>query len=334
MYSTHTRALSVWLFFCCSLIACIVVVGAITRLTNSGLSMVEWRPLMGMFPPLNEEEWRRVFILYQASPEYQKVHFWMELSDFKRIFFWEWFHRFLGRMIGLVYTLPLIWFWIKGMIPQGYKIRFVFFLLLGAAQGLMGWYMVQSGLVDNPAVSHYRLAAHLGIALLLLSLLFWTGLSFVSVKKRPDIVLYRQGIGLLVVVSLTILWGAFTAGLDAGLVYNESFPKMGGHWIPPDLWFIKPVWLNIFETHGAIQFVHRWLAMATVFAIIVTWIHAVSRKKAVFVLHFMILIALGQACLGIFTLLSHVALSFAVLHQAGAVCLLLLTLTVLKTVRP
>ena len=175
-YSGIHERISHWLFCVAAMVLMMAVIGAITRLTDSGLSMTEWRPLLGWIPPMTAEEWDRVFLLYQASPEFQHRHAWMALEDFKQIFFWEWFHRLWGRLIGLAYALPLIWFLVRKQIPKGYLMPLLGLLLLGAGQGLMGWIMVQSGLVDVPHVSHYRLAAHLGLAFILFGCLLWCGL--------------------------------------------------------------------------------------------------------------------------------------------------------------
>lgn len=320
------RSVSLWLYGCCALIFLMVIVGAITRLTESGLSMVEWKPLIGAVPPLNEAEWTRVFELYQQSPEFQQKNFWMGLEDFKRIFFWEWFHRLLGRLIGVVYALPLAWFWVRGKLPQGSKLKLLGLFFLGGAQGAMGWFMVKSGLVDNPAVSHYRLAAHLGLAFVLYALILWMALKLDPKVKRkievPCAVIKHFWImtGFIIV---TILWGAFTAGLDAGLIYNETFPQMGGQWVPPE---VKDAH-SLIETPAGVQFVHRWLAIVTMLVILNFW-HQMRRRK----INFAATEALGamaivQAGLGISTLLSGVFIALAVMHQAGA--LIIITLLVL-----
>lgn len=320
------KALSYWLFFCCAAVFCMVIVGAITRLTGSGLSMVEWKPLMGAVPPLNHEEWLRVFELYKQSPEFQKKNFWMELSDFQYIFFWEWFHRLFGRLIGVIYVVPFLFFLAKGWVPQGFRLRLIGVFFLGGAQGFMGWYMVKSGLVDNPAVSHYRLAAHLSLALVIYVLMFWYALTFLKkaqdVLGRPDLSLFRFGCFGAFVVCLTVFWGAFTAGLDAGLVYNDSFPKMGGRWIPEEVWFHQPVWLNFFENHAGVQFVHRWLAMLSVAVIFGFVGYAMYKGRTEWPFAALGCFVLFQLGLGIATLLSGVTLSVAVMHQGGAVVLL------------
>lgn len=296
------------------------LIGAITRLTDSGLSIVEWKPLMGTLPPLSEQEWQRVYELYKQSPEFIHKHHWMALDDFKQIFFWEWFHRLWGRLIGLVYVLPLCWFWIKKKIPSGYGKKLLFILFLGAMQGVMGWYMVMSGLVDRPAVSHYRLAAHLSLAFIVFALLWWTALDLRQARHSNDNIrkdLTRHtvtgGWGATALLSLTIIWGAFVAGLDAGLVYN-SFPLMNGQFFPPESFAAAAP----LEHHGWVQFTHRWLAVVTgLFLIAYSFI---VRDKALFL---MVLIQIG---LGITTLLSQVMILPAVLHQGGAFILLALLL--------
>ena len=330
-----SKPIAYWLFASAFMVFVMMIIGAITRLTGSGLSMVEWRPLIGALPPMNEEEWMRVFTLYQDSPEYQKVNGWMTIEDFKSIFFWEWFHRVWGRLIGLVFALPLLVFWIKDMIPKGYKKHFLILLTLGGAQGLMGWYMVKSGLVDNPAVSHYRLAAHLFLAFLVYGLLIWHAQHFIiRTRAFSNTALFRHGLIALLFVSVTIIWGAYTAGLDAGLVYNESFPKMGGQWIPPDFWKYDGFFMNILENHSGVQWFHRWIAMTSVVVVLSFWIHALSKKIRFAALHGLAIMVVLQMMLGIGTVLSGVHLHVAVTHQAGAAITLFLILLCLYKVRP
>ena len=302
-----------------------IIVGAITRLTESGLSMVEWRPLIGALPPLSDTEWLRVFELYKATPEFQKTNFWMEMSDFKQIFFWEWFHRLLGRLIGMAYALPLIWFWIKNRIPQGFKPKLIGLLILGGLQGYMGWFMVKSGLVDQPNVSHYRLAAHLGLALLIFALLVKTALTLWSkppAKHQLSKPLILHLWMVLVCLIMTIFWGAYTAGLDAGLIYNDTFPKMGESWLPYDMALYQPFFVNLFENHAAVQWMHRWLAIMTTLAVLSFWGHAVYRRQVTWPIHALAAMVLIQVILGIATLFSHVMIAMAVTHQAGAVMVL------------
>jgi len=324
--SRNLKSLYIWLFFCSFTVFMMIIIGAITRLSESGLSMVEWRPLIGAIPPMNEAEWNRIFDLYKQSPEFNKENFWMELSDFKQIFFWEWFHRLLGRLIGVIYLVPFLFFLVKGWIPKGYGKALFGLFILGGAQGLMGWYMVKSGLVDVPDVSHYRLAAHLSLALVILSAMLWLGLSFwkMSIKAtfKPDTALYNHGLIVLLLLILTILWGAYTAGLDAGLVYNNSFPKMGNNWIPEEIWFYQPIWKNFFENQAGVQFTHRWFAMITALVIISFVLHAGYKKRSEKSFVFLSVMIFAQVTLGIATLFSQVNLHIAVTHQAGAVILL------------
>lgn len=322
------KGLYYWLFFCCGAVFCMIIVGAITRLTESGLSMVEWRPLIGALPPLNEAEWQRTFELYQQSPEYQKKNFWMELSDFKEIFFWEWFHRLFGRLIGVIYAVPFLYFLIRKQIPDGYRLKLFGIFLLGGAQGLMGWYMVKSGLVDNPAVSHFRLAAHLSLAFVIYALMFWGALTLRkrqhSIVPQEDKGVFKFGLVALFMLCLTICWGAFTAGLDAGLVYNDSFPMMGDHWIPEEVWLQSPIWMSFIENHAGVQFMHRWLAILTMVVILSFVFYAMGKgrkDKSFAALGVFVFVQVG---LGIVTLLSGVHLHVAVAHQAGAVILLTL----------
>lgn len=305
-----------WLYTCCFMVFAMAVIGAVTRLTESGLSMVEWRPLIGAIPPLSETEWQRVYEAYKQSPEFEHKHNWMALEDFRKIFFWEWLHRFWGRLIGLVYALPLLWFWLRGQIPAGYKPKFLGALALGALQGLIGWWMVKSGLVDNPEVSHYRLAIHLAIAFVIFGWLWWLALSLRSPQntgQQASAALQRLGWLSLALLFITIIWGAFTAGLDAGKIYN-SFPFMNGTLTPPEQFNIS----SIFEEHGWVQFTHRWLAITTGIVILV---YAMRLKD--FFLAGMVFIQVG---LGISTLLTQVAIPLAAAHQAGALILLALLL--------
>ncbi len=324
MPAAHKK-LILWLHICCFMIFAMAVIGAVTRLTESGLSITEWKPITGALPPLNEQAWQKAFALYQASPEFEKKHFWMDLAAFKKIYFWEWLHRLWGRLIGVVFALPLLYFWARRQIPPGYGVKFLGALALGGAQGFMGWYMVQSGLVDRPSVSHFRLAAHLGLALLIFSYLWWLAL---SLADRPKIAVRRgllyHGWGMLALLALTILWGAFTAGLDAGMVYN-TFPMMNEHWVPPELMAFNGPLHNILHTPAAVQFAHRVLALLTF-----TGIAAFALRRRDFALLGMVFLQLG---LGIVTILSQVHLHAAALHQAGAIALLALMLRALHRVR-
>lgn len=311
-----------WIGFSAFMVFAMAVIGAITRLTESGLSMVEWRPLMGALPPLSEGEWNRVFALYQQSPQYQKINMGMELTEFKNIFFWEWLHRLWGRVIGIVYAVPMAFFWVKGMIPKGYKKHLIALLFLGGMQGVVGWIMVQSGLIDNPAVSHYRLAAHLMMAYIIFGWLMWL---YYRLSPSPHHLVQAAGRGLKyhgalagLFLFVTVTWGAFVAGVDAGMVYNE-WPHMGqGRFVPSDMWFLEPVWLNPFENAAAIQFTHRWIAIVTLCVIA-----GFAWRVRSHALGFMVFIQVG---LGIATLLTQVSIPLAAMHQAGAFILFALLL--------
>jgi len=290
------------------------VIGAVTRLTESGLSLVEWRPITGWLPPLSEQEWQRVYALYRQSPEFAQKHYWMEIADFKQIFFWEWFHRLWGRLIGLCFALPLVWFAFRKQIPYGFGWKFFGLFLLGGAQGVLGWWMVKSGLVDRPEVSHFRLAAHLSLALILFSLLWWTALDLGSSQKTiVKCSLLLHGWGALLLLAITIIWGAFTAGLDAGLIYN-TWPLIGESLLPPEYFNIS----SIIEQQAWIQFTHRWLAILAGLVLV-----ALAIRTSDFKLGIMVFIQIG---LGISTLLTQISIPLATLHQAGAMILLALLL--------
>lgn len=324
-----TRPVAIWLYICAGAVFIMALIGAVTRLTDSGLSIVEWRPIMGALPPLNEAEWQRVFGLYQQIPEYEHRHSWMGLEDFKYIFFWEWFHRFWGRMIGVIYALPFFYFLLRGRIPKKYHLSFWIFLALGALQAWMGWYMVQSGLVDRLDVSHYRLAAHLGLAFVIFCLLFDMALklSLPRTESAVSLAPLRSRIGFaFIMVFITMIWGAFVAGLNAGLVYN-SFPMMGRYPWPSEGLDLSPLWTNFFENHAMVQFTHRLLALLSVLAIIRVvlkgrFFQMDARPRRVF--NMLVPMVLIQAGLGIATLLTAVALPLAVAHQAGAMVLIAL----------
>lgn len=332
------QVLCKWLFISCGMIAAMVVIGAITRLTESGLSMVEWRAMIDVLPPLSDSAWQAEFEKYRVTPEYIQKNAGMGLEAFKEIYFWEWFHRLWGRLIGIVYAVPLVYFWIKGHIPSALKPRFIFFLFLGGLQGFFGWYMVKSGLVNEPRVSHYRLALHLGTAFLIFSLLWAQALvlwpRFIKWLEHYPLTrfqvthLRRHTILSLFMVALTIIWGAFVAGLDAGLIYNE-FPLMGGKWFPSEGLFNHPWWINFLDNHAAVQWAHRLLATLSflvVFSLGLRCIwtrHPVLKKTGHALTGMMFL----QYLLGVITLLTHVHLHPAVLHQAGALVLLAILVT-------
>ena len=318
------KQIAIWLFVNTGMVFAMVVIGAITRLTESGLSMVEWRPLIGAMPPLSEAEWIRVFDLYKATPEFQKINFWMGMEDFKTIFFWEWFHRLWGRLIGLVYALPLAYFWVRSMIPKGYHLPLFGLLILGGMQGFMGWYMVQSGLVDMPAVSHFRLAAHLSLAFVIAALLVTTALKILRFKgPTQQQSLPKEPLWLVLgLYIMTAVWGAYVAGLDAGMIYNE-FPTMGASLIPPEITGAEHTLSLFINDHAAVQFTHRVLATFSILTVISLWAAAAISQKAGWPLHILCGLFVLQYSLGIWTILSQVALPIATLHQAVALLILL-----------
>ena len=303
------------------LVAIMVIIGGVTRLTGSGLSMVEWRPLIGILPPLTESEWLRVFTLYQASPEYQQVNTGMDLAGFKVIFFWEYVHRVWGRLLGVAFSFPLLFFWLKKRIPQGYGLPLLCLLALGGFQGVIGWWMVTSGLVDNPAVSQYRLATHLSIALVILMLLLWTALNLrFGRSRRPS----GHAAATLLMVALTIIAGAFVAGMDAGLLYNE-YPMMGGGLVPVE--YGENGLSDPFDNPASAQFHHRWIAVLAMLAVAGLWLSGLRKGLGILV-HIMAAIVTGQFLLGLTTLLLGVPVWAGALHQAGAVLLLSIVLVV------
>jgi cytochrome c oxidase assembly protein subunit 15 len=322
------RRIAVWLLLCCTLIFAMVVLGGVTRLTGSGLSMVEWDPLMGFIPPMNETEWERVFSLYQASPEYQKINAGMDLNGFKRIFWFEFAHRILGRTIGIAFLLPFLYFLARGMIRRPLVPKLLTMFVLGGMQGVLGWYMVKSGLVDNPHVSQYRLTAHLSLALVIYAYMFWVALGLLPGSRQtgstasPGIRLSAALLGLLAFV--TIMSGGFVAGLKAGFVYN-TFPLMDGRWIPEAMFLQEPLWRNFFENMATVQFNHRLLATLTFLGITAFWFIArrtISMPQARLGMHLLLAAVLLQVTLGISTLLLYVPVALAAAHQAGALLLL------------
>lgn len=314
------RPIAIWLFIMAVLVALMVVIGGVTRLTGSGLSMVEWRPLIGTLPPLTSAEWMRVFTLYQASPEYNDINYGMSLAEFKLIFFWEYFHRLWGRLLGLAFGLPLIYFAVRKMIPSGYHTPLIVLLILGGMQGVIGWWMVKSGLVADPTVSQYRLATHLSMALFIYGFLLWTGFNLAYGKAaRPS----GHLMGVVFIVSVTIIAGAFVAGMDAGLLYNE-YPLMGEGLVPIE--YGEEGLIDAFENPASAQFHHRWIAVLAVIGVLTIWrrAHKISalRTRGMTVG----LIVLGQFTLGIITLLNGVPVWMGAAHQLGAVLLLGATL--------
>jgi len=319
----NRRAVGYWLLFMTLMVFLMVIVGGATRLTESGLSMVEWRPVTGTLPPLSTEAWQEEFGKYQQSPEYKLRNQGMSLEEFKGIFYWEWGHRLLGRLIGLFFALPLLWFWVKGRIPEGYKPTLLVLLLLGGSQGLLGWYMVMSGLVDEPAVSHYRLAAHLSLALLIMGALLWTALSLLNPtpeKSSPRLKMLTHT--AMLVLVLQIIMGAFVAGLKAGLIYNQ-WPLMGEGFVPEGLFSLEPVWRNFVENAVTVQFDHRIGAyILSIITLLVFWQARTASSVLKSASLYLLLAVALQMLLGIITLLFEVPVLWGTAHQGGGAVVL------------
>lgn len=311
---------SSWLYAVAALVVLMVVVGGITRLTESGLSMVRWEPVTGIVPPLSEAAWQAEFDAYKAYPEYRTVNRGMSLDEFKRIYFWEWAHRLLGRVIGLAFALPLLWFWLRGRIPAGFKPRLLALLALGGLQGVIGWWMVASGLVDRPDVSHVRLAVHLNLALFILAALVWTGM---DMRRGAKARLTGLGAAALAALFVQTILGAFVAGLDAGYAYAE-WPTMGGTLAPATGEWLEPVWRNYIDNPIFVQWLHRWWAFVA--AGLIVWLAVRSMRhrayKSAAVLEILLIV---QIALGISTLLSGVELWIAAAHQAIAALIVIWT---------
>ncbi len=316
-----------WLLTGCLLIFIMVLVGGITRLTHSGLSITTYKLIEGTLPPMNEVEWQAAFDHYKQYPEYQKINNHFTLEDFKDIYFWEWLHRFIGRMIGLVFILPFFYFLVKKQLSKPTIKKAIILLGLGAFQGFLGWYMVKSGMIDRPDVSHYRLAMHLITAFITFSYTLWVILDICFYTKNPIPKKLQNLITITYfIVLVQIIWGAFVAGLDAGLIHN-FWPLMSeGKLIHPTVFIEQePVWKNFIEGKSGVQFIHRYIAYVVAGLIFYIWFTAkkltLSKLQKTGV-NALLLIVCIQFLLGVFTLLYQVPVALGVLHQVGAFLLL------------
>lgn len=314
-----------WLYFVCLLVFAMVIVGGATRLTNSGLSITEWKPIHGIIPPLTHAQWMEEFDKYRQIPEYQLVNKGMSLLQFQFIYWWEWAHRFLGRIVGVVFFVPFVYFWASGKLENRLKPRLLVLLALGGLQGFIGWWMVSSGLTERVDVSQYRLAVHLTLACIIFAYALWMarGLAPHSANYAPPALAVLAPVVVLFTL-LQIFLGALVAGLDAGLSYND-WPTMDGRLVPVGLFQLEPVWRNFFENTMTVQFVHRVSAYLLVALIFVQWL--VSRAPSTPAPHriralILLWLAMAQATLGILTLVWMVPLPLALAHQAGAAILL------------
>ena len=322
--TVENRNIVIWLSFVCVVVYLMIVVGGVTRLTQSGLSMVDWKPIMGVVPPLTTTDWEESFEAYKQYPEFQKINPDMNLEEFKGIYYWEYGHRVLGRVIGLVYFIPFIIFLLLGRIEKKWRPRLWLGLILGGLQGLMGWYMVKSGLVDMPHVSHYRLAAHLLLAIFILSFLVWLIMDVLGIKRiEVSNGTRKLSVGLLILLGFQLMMGAFTAGLDAGRGFN-TYPLMHGQWLADAALMIEPFWRNMIENGVMIQFIHRWLgALLVLGGMALAYMSARSGMMIPAV--FLITVTTTQFVLGIATLMLRVPVALGSMHQAVA-CLMVLSL--------
>ncbi|MBK8743171.1 COX15/CtaA family protein [Propionivibrio sp.] len=325
MDSVARRQVALWLFICSAMVFAILVVGGVTRLTHSGLSIVEWQPIVGVIPPLNQTEWAETFEKYKRTPEYQKVNHQMAIDEFKGIFYWEYWHRVLGRLIGAVFLVPFLYFWLRRKIDSSLIPKLLGIFILGGLQGAMGWYMVKSGLVDDPRVSQFRLTAHLSLAFLLFTSMMWVALDLLAARQRDATnrmlkKLHRNGFMLAILAFYTVVTGGFVAGIRAGKAYN-TFPLMNGHFLPPESFIIDPWYLNFFNNMSLVQFDHRmgawllaFLAPWFVFQVRAADVSKRARQAANVLLLSLIL----QITLGITTLLLAVPVALGAAHQGGA----------------
>jgi cytochrome c oxidase assembly protein subunit 15 len=313
---TMPLAIARWLFAVASLVGLIVVVGGITRLTESGLSITEWKPVTGVLPPLSEAQWQAEFAAYQRIPQFTEVNgpAGMTLADYKFIYFWEWIHRLLARLVGVVFAVPLAWFWLRGRIPQGYKLRLLGLLALGGMQGVIGWWMVTSGLSQDVKVSHLRLATHLMVALVTLAALVWTALDMRSLAKdRPRSRLSGFGAGVLAALAVQLAYGALVAGLRAGHVAAD-WPLMQGKLVPAGIDWSQGALHAFTGDPYLVHFIHRWWAWVVVGLLVVLCrnLRRAGERPASIAIHS----AFGlQILLGIATVMSGIELWLAVLHQ-------------------
>jgi cytochrome c oxidase assembly protein subunit 15 len=318
------KPILIWLYTGMIMIIIMIAIGGITRLTHSGLSMVDWKPIMGTIPPITNADWEASFEKYKAFPEYQIVNYDMDLSEYKEIFFWEYLHRLWGRIMGFVFIIPFIAFWRKKYLPGPWVKRFIWIVIGGGLVGALGWFMVVSGLKEKPAVSHYRLAIHLIAAFTLLAYIYWQSLKVKYGESSIKTNATSFSLWLIIITYVQIIYGAFVAGLKAGLIHN-TFPLMGDSLMHENTFSLSPFWENLVQHADGVQFIHRNIAYLVVILILIFGLKywgKISQKmdqslKITFVL------VIIQFLLGVTTLLLKVPVSLGVLHQIGAILLLL-----------
>ena len=336
--SSDQKNIAIWLLVCCATVFGMIILGGVTRLTGSGLSMVQWAPIMGILPPLNQTEWQEAFLLYQQFPEYQLKNFGMSLDEFKSIFWFEYGHRLLGRSIGIIFLLPFLFFLFRGKIEKSLTPKLITMFVLGGLQGLMGWYMVKSGLVNDPHVSQYRLTAHLGLAIVIYGYMLWVALGLLYPKinhSKQNPSLAHLSVIISTLIFITALSGGFVAGTHAGYAFN-TFPLMDGRLIPVGLFDQSPLWRNFFENIVTVQFNHRVLATLLFVLIPIFWFKAGKYElpRLARTGRHLLLAALAlQITLGISTLLLVVPVALAAAHQAGAIVLLTAAIFVSQQLR-
>lgn len=335
--SAARRAIRLWLWLMFALVVAMIALGGMTRLTDSGLSITEWRPLAGALPPMNAADWQAEFDRYRQIDQYQLRNSGMTLEAFKAIYWWEWSHRQLGRLIGLVWALGFLWFWVRRQIPAGWTGRLVLPGVLGGLQGAIGWWMVASGITQGEGVTtvaSYRLAVHLGLAFVILGVLAWYALllgrsdaALLMARRGREARLFRLSTGLMHFAFLQILLGALVAGIDAGRGYTD-WPLMGGHWLPPAMGELTPLWRNLFENDGTVQFIHRVSGYLLAAFTLLVWlrgrasVHGTTRRAFLAVA----LVLAGQIALGVFTVLNGAPMLLGIAHQLTAVLLWVLIL--------
>ena len=313
MTDRERRLVAGWLFLCAALAFAVVLVGGVTRLTRSGLSIVEWQPLVGALPPLSQADWDALFAAYRDTPQFRLVNFDMTLEGFKTIFWWEYIHRLLARTIGLVFLLPYLYFLLTRKLDRRLAWQLGAIFLLGAAQGALGWFMVKSGLVDDPKVSPLRLTAHLGLALAIFSAELWLAMGLIWHRQARE----RFAIAIPVIIFLMALSGGMVAGLRAGYAYN-TFPLMDGHVVPPEVLLLEPWWRNFVYNMATVQLVHRTFFWLLAVLVPLAW----WRGRGTLAANALLCAFVLQATLGITTLLLGVPVGFGSAHQGGAVLLL------------
>lgn len=326
----NDKLIARWLLICAVVILGMILLGGVTRLTDSGLSMVEWQPLMGVIPPLSQYDWQQLFLKYQQFPEYQKINLGMTLGEFKVIFMYEYLHRVLGRLIGLLFFIPFVYFFLTRRISPQLLPKLLLMLLLGGCQGLMGWYMVKSGLIDVPHVSQYRLTAHLGLAIAIYGFIVWTALGLINKPCNQPSGLGKPACIISGLIFLMILSGGLVAGTRAGYAYS-TWPLMGDSFIPAGLYDMSPIWLSAFENITTIQFNHRIFAYIIALVLVSFSVFALKKNISRNVrigIYSMLFLLLVQITLGISTLIFHVPVAIAAAHQIGSVALLTATLFV------